>query len=589
MKNFLKIIAGTFIGSLLAMVLGFFILLGVIGSMASLSSSAKPVVPKSAILSLNFGTRITEQSVEDPFAMLNPFGSTESKTQGILSFIETIEKAATDNSIKFIYMNVTNLNAGMSHVEEIRSALMRFRESGKPIIAYADNYSQPAYYLATTADKIYMNPGGMAPLTGLSMSSLFFKDLLDKAGLEVQLIRHGKFKAAAEQFISNKMSSENREQIQAYIDAVWKTWVDDISAARGISSERINQMADNLELHSADKALEEKLVDGLIYKDKLIDTLVNLFGVKREKDLKMITSSDYAKATFKINFKEKNKIAIIYADGEIIMGKSDENIASDSFIEHISKVRKDSTIKAVVFRVNSPGGSAQSSDIIDRELALLREKKPVIISMGDYAASGGYWISAKADKILTNNTTLTGSIGVFSMAVNIEKGLKKHLHVNPETVTTNRYSDLMSGLRPIEKREIEFVQAAIEEIYTDFINLVAQGRDLTPEKVDEIAQGRIWSGLDAIQIGLADERGGIREAINSAAAFGNLESYRIVEYPVKKTQLDKLMETLSEGANSAKAVSNPAAMMESAYDYLRKESGIRHFARLPFSLSFDNQ
>jgi protease-4 len=588
MKNFLKIIAGTFIGSLLAMVLGFFILLGVVGSMATLSSSAKPVVPKSAVLSFNFKTAITEQSVEDPFAMFNPLGGASSKTQGILNLIETIEKAATDQSIKFIYMNVTDLNAGISHIEEIRAALVRFRESGKPVIAYADNYSQPAYYLATAADKIYMNPGGMAPLTGLSMSSLFFKDLLDKAGLEVQLIRHGKFKAAAEQFISNKMSSENREQIQAYINAVWKTWVDDISAARGISPERINQMADNLELHSAQKALDANLVDGLMYKDKLADTLAKLFGVESEKQLKMISSGDYSKATFKINFKEKNKIAVIYADGEIIMGKSDENIASDSFIEHISRVRKDSTIKAVVLRVNSPGGSAQSSDIIDREIQLLREKKPVIISMGDYAASGGYWISAKSDKILTNNTTLTGSIGVFSMAVNIEKGLKKHLHINPETVTTNRYSDLMSGFRPIEKREIEFVQAAIEDIYTDFINLVSEGRNLTPEKVDEIAQGRIWSGLDAVQIGLADERGGIREAINTAAAFSGLESYRVVEYPVKKTQLDKLMEILSDGAYAAKTVSNPGMMVENAYNYLRKESGIRHFARLPFSVTLNN-
>src|SRR3989339_163300 len=375
MKNFLKIIAGTFIGSLLAMVLGFFILLGVIGSMATLSSSAKPVVPKSAVLSLNFGTKITEQSVEDPFAMFNPFGGSESKTQGLLNFIETIDKAASDKAIKFIYMNVTNLNAGISHVEEIRSALVRFRESGKPIIAYADNFSQPAYYLATAADKIYMNPGGMAPLTGLSISSLFFKDLLDEAGLEVQLIRHGKFKAAAEQFISNKMSAENREQLQSYLDAVWNTWIADISTSRRISQERINEMTSNLELNSAQKALEGGLVDGLLYKDQLSDTLVHLFGVKEEKELKLISNTDYSKARAKTNFKEKNKIAIVYADGEIVMGKSDDNIASDSYVSMLTKIRKDSTIKAVIFRVNSPGGSAQSSEIIDRELALMRENK----------------------------------------------------------------------------------------------------------------------------------------------------------------------------------------------------------------------
>ncbi|NTV19601.1 MAG: signal peptide peptidase SppA, partial [Bacteroidales bacterium] len=338
MKNFLKIVAGTFVGSLLAMVLGTLILIGVIGSIASFTESKTPTVPDSAILGISFASAITEQSIEDPFAAFNPFANASSKSTGILDFIQTIDRAATDPAIKMVYLNLNELNAGISHIEEIRAALVRFRESGKPIIAYADNYSQAGYYLASASDKVYLNPAGTATLTGLSLSTLFFKDLLDKAGVEVQLIRHGKFKAAAEQFISNKMSDENREQLQAYLDAVWNTWMTDISASRRMPVEKINELTNNLQLGTAKQALEAGLVDGLLYKDELTDTLVHLFGVKDEKALKVISSSDYSKATKKLNLKEKNKIAVVYANGDIIMGKSDENIASDNFVALLAKV-----------------------------------------------------------------------------------------------------------------------------------------------------------------------------------------------------------------------------------------------------------
>lgn len=584
MKNFLKIVLGTFVGSLLAMTIGFFIMLGVIGSMATFSKSAKPVVPKSAVLSLNFNQVITEQSTDDLFASFNPMGSSPSKTQGILEFIQTIDRSASDPSIKFIYMNLTNLNCGLSHLEEIREAIVRFRVSGKPVIAYADNFSQQAYFLATAADKIYMSPGGSATLTGVSITSIFLKDLLDKLGIEVQLIRHGKFKAAAEQFISNKMSPENREQLKAYVDAVWATFVEEISRSREISVEDLNRMADNLELSTATKALEANLVDGLMYKDEMADTLAKLFGVESEKDLKMISSTDYSKATKKLNLKEKNKIAVIYASGDIIMGKSEGNIASDTYIDIISRVRKDSSVKAVVFRVNSPGGSAQSSEVIERELSLLREKKPVIVSMGDYAASGGYWISAKADKIITNRTTLTGSIGVFSMIPNFEKTMKRHLSVNAESVNSNKNSDLLNGFRALRAEESEAIRAAIEEIYTDFITLVSEGRGMEVQKVDEIAQGRVWSGNDAVKIGLADELGDLYHALNTAAEMSSLTSYRIVEYPVKKSTIDKLFEMLGETSVKAEALSNPYFFIEQAYEKLKQERGIRHMARLPYML-----
>jgi protease-4 len=501
--------------------------------------------------------------------------------------IRSIDKAASDPAIKFIYMNLSSLNAGITHTEELRSALERFRTSGKPVIAYADNFSQPAYYLSTVADKIYLSPTGMLPLTGVSISTIFFKDLLDKLGVEVQLVRHGKFKAAAEQFISNKMSPENREQLQTYVNAVWSTWASQIASAREIPVEKINLLADDLSLSTAQDALEAGLVDELLYKDQLIEKLITLFGVEDEKDLKMITTTNYEKATHKVDFKEKNKVAIIYANGDIIMGKADNNIASDSFMEHISKVRKDSTIKAVVFRVNSPGGSAQSSDIIERELALLMENKPVVVSMGDYAASGGYWISAKANKIFTNNTTLTGSIGVFSMVPNFQKAMNKHLSVNAESVNSNKYSDLMSGYRPLESAESEFLRSAIEKIYTDFINLVAQGRNMTPEKVDEIAQGRVWAGKDALGIGLADQQGGLYDALLSAASMANLEGYRVVEYPVQKSAIDRLMEMLSDSSVAAGNMADPLGMLENAYQSLHKERGISHMARLPYNITFN--
>lgn len=586
MKNFFKIVLGTFVGSLIALTVGFFLMLGFIGSMASFSET-KPVVPKSAILSIDFGTRISEQSIDDPFSSINPLQGTSGKTQGIYSLIRSIEKAATDPAIKFIYMNLSSLNAGITHTEELRSALERFRTSGKPVIAYADNFSQPAYYLSTVADKIYLSPTGMLPLTGVSISTIFFKDLLDKLGVEVQLVRHGKFKAAAEQFISNKMSPENREQLQAYVNAVWSTWASQIASAREIPVEKINLLADNLSLSTAQDALEAGLVDELLYKDQLIEKLTTLFGVEDEKDLKMITTTNYDKATHKVDFKEKNKVAIIYANGDIIMGKTENNIASDSFMEHISKVRKDSTIKAVVFRVNSPGGSAQSSDIIERELALLMENKPVVVSMGDYAASGGYWISAKANKIFTNNTTLTGSIGVFSMVPNFQKAMNKHLSVNAESVNSNKYSDLMSGYRPLESTESEFLRNAVEKIYTDFINLVAQGRNMTPEKVDEIAQGRVWAGKDALGIGLADQQGGLYDALLSAASMAGLEGYRVVEYPVQKSAIDRLVEMLSESSVAAGNIADPLGMLENAYQSLLKERGISHMARLPYNITFN--
>jgi len=587
MKDFFKIILGTFIGCVVAMTIGVFMLFAILGSLASFSKSVPPVVPSSAILILNSERRIVEQDGA-PVDLIASLNGTTTKSIAILDVIQSIDRAAKDPAIKFLYLGLSSFDAGISHLEEIRAAVMKFRESGKPVVAYADSYSQAAYYLASVADRIYLSPSGSIEMTGLSISTLFFKDLLDKAGIEMQLIRHGKFKAAAEQFVSNKMSDENREQLQAYIDAIWQTWLSEIAASRNISADRLDRMIDNLEITTAQKALEQGLANKLLYSDELMKELAMLFEVDDEKDIKRITISDYSKATKKINFKEKNKIAVVYADGDIIMGKTDNGVSSDYYANIFSRLRKDSTVKAVVLRVNSPGGVAQSADIIERELSLLKKEKPIIVSMGDYAASGGYWISAKADKIFVNNTTLTGSIGVFSMVPNIQKTLNKHLSINTYSVNTNQHSDIYSGYRPLSNKEIAYFQEFVEVIYTDFLDLVAKGRGLSIEEVDEIAQGRVWAGADALKIGLADERGGITQALEYAAISSNLSSYRLVEYPVRKTQMERLMEMLDIAVVYSESITDIPSAFEKVYSWLRKEAKAQNMARLPFNLYINN-
>lgn len=582
MKNFLKIIAGSFIGSIVALAIAFFVIMGIVGSMISMSET-KPTVPSSAVLSLDFASGITEQSVEDITISMNA-EFISGKTTGILDFLNTIEKAATDPAIKFIYMNLTNVNASITHLEEIRNELLKFRESGKAVIAYADDYSQGAYYLATAADKIFLNPTGSTTMTGISTNTIFMKDLLDKLGVEVQLIRHGKFKAAAEQFISNKMSAENREQLKAYSDAVWSTWSEAITSSRSIDSAQFTKITDEISITNSADALKAGFVDGLLYKDQLIDTIAHLFGVEKEKDIKIIDNNTYYKARYKTDFKTKNKIAVIYAEGDIITGKSDGNIASDNFVKLLSDMRSDSMVKAVVLRVNSPGGSAQSAEMIERELKLLKEKKPVVVSMGDYAASGGYWISAGSNKIYTNNTTLTGSIGVFSMAINFGKTMSSILKINPESVNTNRHSDMLSGYRSLDNEEIAVMQKSIENVYTSFIGLVADGRHLSPAAVDSIAQGRIWSGADALKIGLADEKGGIKDAIKGASLAAGIDNYRIIEYPVRKSTIDKILEQLTLVKYAVKLSYEPEKFFEKAYSSLLDQRGVSQMARLPFNI-----
>lgn len=583
MKNFFKMVLASFVGVLIAGIIGTIMLISVVGAISSLfSSDTEPVTVKP--------NTIFRLMLDHPVAERTKSGQLEvgltavSMTHyiGLNDILKTIDHAAIDPNIEMVYLDLSEMQAGMAHVEEIRAALEKFKESGKPIIAYGDNYSQSAYYLATVADRIYLNPFGDAALTGLSAEVTFYKGLLEKLQIEVQIIRHGKFKSAIEPFITDKMSNENREQYLTFINTIWGYRLEKICYARQIDYKKIHSLIDNLELLTAQDALNNGLVDALFYKDELLDELCELSGVTSEEELAMVDVENYAKVARK-QAVSRQRIAIVYADGEINMGKGEAEITAWNFANTLRAIRNDDAIKAVVFRVNSPGGSAQASEIIARELSLLKAQKPVVVSMSNYAASGGYWISAPADKIIVNPASLTGSIGVFGVIPNIRKGLNNHLGITVDEAKSNTAADYPSITRPLTTREWEATQATVEFIYAQFIEKVANSRNIPAAQVDEIGQGRIWSGIDAVKLGLADELGGITEAIAEAAALAGLENYRLIELPTEKTPLEQILESLTKGNIAVKAQAPEQIQTMERFLQEITEPGV--YARLPYDIT----
>lgn len=564
MKKFLKVVIATFIGSLLTLLIGGFIFLSIVGSMLTFDTQKSVSVMPGSILKIDFkGYTIADKGNDDPFAGILAGSLNTDKTLSLMKVTDAINAAAYDPNIKFIYINTDYFNQSLAVTEEMRRAIDNFRSSGKAVIAYADSYSQPAYYLASAADKVYINPYGLIPMTGLSSNMMFFKDLLDKAGIQIQLVRHGKFKAAAEQYVRSDMSAENREQISRYLNSIWGTMTSSISEAREIEGAELNRMIDEFSIGTAKSALEAGIVDSLMYADQLGSQLCKLAGAENESDLRFISLDDYITSNENLKKQSKDRVAVLYASGNIVSGNDDSQIASGDFVKTISDIRKDKNVKAVVMRVNSPGGDAQAAEAIARELRLLREEKPLVVSFGDYAASGGYWISAESDYIFTNRTTLTGSIGVFGMIPNFGKALDKHLHINVETVNTNKNSDLLNTTRALNPAEEKFLTANIENVYERFLKLVSDGRGLSVQGVDSIAQGRVWTGEDALSIGLADEYGGLDDAIRYAAAKAGLgENYSITEYPRVKTSAERIFEMLNTASVMTEAVSDPEKALE---------------------------
>ena len=555
MKDFLKMMFACIAGLLVFCVAGFFLMTAALVGIAAVGEK-QPVMPREAVLQINFDNMtLGEQTQEaDPISMLT--GGEMVAPLGIYSAITAINAAAEDPAVKFIYMKPDNVSGGISQIEELRTALKNFRNSGKAIVSYIESPSNAGYYLASVSDKIYMtvHDGGMSMLNGLSSRMIFLKDLLDELGVNVQLIRHGKYKSAGEMYIRNSSSPENMEQNKEMIDAVWSSYADEMAESRGISTEALNAMLNNLELNFPTDFLEKGLVDELVTREQLQQNLCNLFVVEKFKDVKSIQLADYAKLKNVPDLKAQKKVAVIYAEGNIVDGNGTDGVAGDRFAKVIADVRNDDAVKAVVLRVNSPGGSVLASEKIKAEIQLIQEKGiPVIASYGDYAASGGYWISAGCDHIISNATTLTGSIGVFSMIPDISGTIKDKLHVTLTPVNSNKHADMLGMTRPLTAAEVDYMQASVERIYSKFTELVAEGRDMTVADVDAIAQGRVWAGSDALKIGLVDEIGTIEDAIRYAAlsieGVESLNDVQVAEYPKPQTAIEALLESFMGSEN----------------------------------------
>ena len=475
---------------------------------------------------------------------------------------------------------------GLAQIEEFRKALGNFRTSGKAIVSYIENPTNAGYYLASVADKVYMTSldGGLSMFNGISSQMIFLKDVLDRLGINMQLIRHGRYKSAGEMYVRNSSSKENLEQNTAMVNSMWDSWATEIAASREITTDRLNALLNNLELNFPSDWLEHGLVDELYTREQLDRQLCDLFVAEDIEDVKTISLQDYAKLKNTVNYKAKEKVAVIYAEGNIIDGKEKEEVAGDRFAKIIADVRKDSTVKAVVLRVNSPGGSVLASEKIKAELDLLRESTPVIASYGAYAASGGYWISANCDKIFSNATTLTGSIGVFSMIPDFGGTVKDKLHVNITPVNSNEHSDMYGMMRPLTDKETAYMQASVEKIYDKFTAIVSEGRNMPVAQVDAIAQGRVWTGADALGIGLVDQIGTIEDAINWAACsiegVTSADEVQIVEYPKPQTTMEMILESIN-GTESVFA-GTPLESVEAAFRNWNADESGKAYARLPY-------
>ena len=589
MKDFVKMTLATIAGLFLFGTAAMFIMIAMVGAMASLGSS-QPVMPREGVLQINMSSMtLAEQTQEsDPFASLTG-GSTVTPV-GIYSAIKAVNAAAEDPAVKFIYMKPDGASGGIAQIEEFRKALKNFRNSGKAIVSYIENPSNASYYLASVSDKIYMTSyeGGMNMFSGLSSQMIFLKDILDRLGVNVQLIRHGKYKSAGEMYIRNSASPENMEQNREMIESVWNSWAAEIAESREISIEDLNAMLDNLELNFPSDFLEKGLVDELFTREELQQQICDLYTASRFEDVKAIQLQDYAKLKDVVNYKAKKKVAVIYAEGNIVDGDAKQEVAGDRFARIIADVRKDSTVKAVVLRVNSPGGSVLASEKIKAEIDLIRANGiPVIASYGDYAASGGYWISANCDKIYSNATTLTGSIGVFSMIPDISGTLKEKVHVNITPVNSNKHADMYNMMRPLDQAELDYMQASVENIYDKFTGLVAEGRDMSVAAVDEIAQGRVWAGAEALGIGLVDEIGTIEDAIRYAVSCvdgaNGMNDVQVAAYPKPLTTMDMILESFGEGKNVFAGTAFEG--IENAFkDWSASESG-KVYARMPYEFS----
>jgi protease-4 len=584
MKQFLKFTLATITGLIIASFLFFITMIA--GLSALVASGDKPTtISANSVLVLKGGVSVPDRGNDNPLAGIDFFNMTFSPAPGLNEILSNIKKASSDDNIRGILIETGIMPSGWATTGEIRDALEEFRKDGKFVIAYSDYVmTQECYYLSTAADKIYVHPGSMIEFKGLSSEVMFYKNALEKLGVEVQVTRHGKFKGAVEPFILDKLSDENKAQIKDYVGSIWNHVVSGISEARGISADSLNMLADNLTGNIAADALANRLIDGLLFRDQLNDTLRSLSGLESDKDLKLVSMSKYSNVPNpNSTYSADNRIAVIYASGNIVTGRGNENsIGGNLYAEVISKARLDTSVKAIVLRVNSPGGNAIASDIMWRELDLAAKEKPVVISMGNYAASGGYYISAPGTKIYASPATISGSIGVFGLIPNAGNLMEKKLGLTTEIVSTNKNSDFPSIFRPMNVYEKGIMQMSIEKTYSDFVSKVASGREMSAEAVDSIGQGRVWTGASAMKIGLVDELGGLRAAIKGAAELAGLETWSVRELPELEDPYTRLLTQL-EGEVKMNFLKNELGESVKYFNLVKEISEISGIqARLPY-------
>ena len=562
--NFFK----TFLASLLAFFVAnfvwFFLFIIIIAGVAAIGSSTTIVEPKS-VLKIDLSESIVDQPVNDPLAGFDPMSMNVQKSVSNMQVMNAIESAAQDDNIEGIYINLTGAGtASAALLEEVRDYIIAFKESGKFVVAYDEVYSQGGYYLASVADSIYLNPVGEMDWRGLAMQVMFYKGALDKLGIEPQVFRHGTFKSAVEPYIMSRMSPENRTQMETIASSIWGTMVADIAKERNLSIDSLNMFATDLSAMMAEDALANRMVDGLKYEDEVEDILREKLELDADEDITFVTLGEYIAAKPYTPTYSDNKIEVIYAEGQIVQGTSEQGtLGSSTLADQLAEARLDEEVKAVVLRVNSPGGSALASEVIWREMELLRQQKPVIVSMGDYAASGGYYISAPADAIIADATTLTGSIGVFGLMFNAEKALNNKLGITIDVAKTNPSADMGMPFRAVSSNERTKIMRSIEQVYSTFVNHVADGRNMTFDSVDAIGQGRVWTGNDGNRIGLVDEIGGLKYAIAVAADKAEcLDDYMVRESMGEPTGLAALLSSLEAHISDRKMRKEMGAMYD---------------------------
>ncbi len=588
MKEFFKIVFASMIG----LVLSFFVMLILLGIIIAgiISTSGKPDAVKvspNSVLHIELDYPIEERTSKNPLDRFF-FSEFEREKLGLNDILLKIKKAKSDDRIKGIFLDLTSMQTGFATVEEIRNALLDFKKSGKFIIAYSEIYTQGAYYLSSVSDKIYLNPEGLLEFKGFSSQIAFFKGSLEKLDIEAQVIKVGTYKSAVEPFVLDKMSEPNRQQVTSFMGSLYDHFLQNIAESRKIPRDSLFAIANNLKVQNAADAVKYKLADGLKYKDELLDELKSRTGIEKDENVKSVSLEAYDGNT---EYEEKeeasdNKIAVVYASGDIVGGEGDdETIGSERISKSIRKAKEDDKVKAVVLRINSPGGSALASDVIWREVLLTKKVKPVIVSMGDVAASGGYYIACAADSIFAQPNTITGSIGVFGIIPNMQNFFNKKLGITFDGVKTGQYADLGTVTRPLTDAEKLIIQKEVDRIYNSFTKRVAQGRKKSQEYINTIGQGRVWSGSEALKNGLVDRLGNIDDAIKSAAKMAKLENYKLVSYPAMK---DPFASFLKKSSDEVKEYFTKAELGEQ-YRYYKQlkqilnTTGIQ--ARLPYTIS----